>query len=325
MIVNQTEKMTALETFYDLPAVLQSKSDEQILAGSATHLLTQDKLPFENGSGQYYNYIVDWRSGAFKYISKGFIQLTGYDETFFNQGFSTWEELIYPKDLETVLKSITKYAETLLKIDPKQVNQFSDNCTFRIKTRNGELRTLLRQKLYYVLDVSRNVLSETGMFIDITRFKNDGNHSLVVLKPDGSLYLEYFPKEDEFPLIANVRDAISGINRLARQTGNPFIRKVRNTLAQDFADKTFTVNTFGEKLHISRSQLYRQLEKNAGITPNRLIRIYRLQRSLEHLARNELSISEVAWRSGFTSPGWYSQCFSEEFECTPSDYRQIMK
>jgi AraC-like DNA-binding protein len=317
--------MKILESFCEVPFALQSSPDRRTLPGVKQPNPLRAKLPYNNESGLYFNYILDLRSMAFEYISRAFLRLTGYDEYFFKQGFSTWETLIYTRDLETVLKSITKHAQTILEIDRNLVNQFSDNCTFRINTRKGELRTLLRQRLYYALDESGNFLSEAGMFIDITRFKNDGNHSLVVLNPDGSLYLEYFPKEDEFPLIEGVRGTLAGINRLAGQTGNSFVRKTRNILAEEFTDKTFTVKTFGERLHISRSQLYRQLEKNAGITPNRLIRIYRLQQSLEHLARNELTISEVAWRVGFANPSWFSQCFNEEFDCTPSDYRDLMR
>ncbi len=317
--------MTTLESFYDLPAVLQPKPDDETLSGSSVHLFPQDKLPYENGSGQYFNYIIDWRTGSFEYLSRGFAELTGYNDTFFKQGFECWQHMIHPADREAVMKSISRNLETWMGINIQEINQYSDSCNFRVRTKKGDLCNILRQRVYFVTDSFGNIIFEAGMFLDITRFRRDGNLSLLIHGPDGSRIVEYYPKEDAAPRIAIVRNEISEINRLAGMTGNAFIRKALTILAGQYADKALNVKKFGELLHISRSQLYRQLEKTTGICPNRLIRLYRLHQSLEHLARNELTISETAWRVGFGNPSWFAQCFYQEFGCTPSDYRHLMR
>lgn len=317
--------MKFLQSFTHASGYFQRFPEEHLHAHSTEPSIPFDKLPYESNSGLYFNYILDFRTGEMVYLSKRFIELTGYGASFFTQGFGAWQEIIHPKDRMAVLKSVSVHTEALLNIGKEEINEYSDNATFRITTRFGTMLTLLRQRLYIVQDALGNFIYEAGMFLDLTPFRSDGNLRLVIHAPDGSRYLEYFPKEDAVPLITTVRKTLSDISRLSMQSGNKFLGKIQKILSEKYADSSFEVKTFGKHLNISRSQFYRQLEKHAGISPNRLIRMYRLQQSLEHLAQKELTISEVAWRVGFNNAGWFSKCFYEEFDCTPSDYRNLME
>ncbi|HSK12457.1 MAG TPA: helix-turn-helix domain-containing protein [Phnomibacter sp.] len=284
-----------------------------------------DKLPFDNDSGLYFNYIFDFRSGEMIYLSKRFIELTGYDASFFKSGFESWQQIICPQDRMAVLRSVSVHTEALLKIGNEQINQYSDNSTFRIITREEHLLKLLRQRLFIAQDAAGNFVYEAGMFLDITPIQRDGNLRLVINDPNGHRYLEYYPKEDDLPGVFPIRKILQELHHCVIKADDPFLSAIFKVLSENYGDADLDVKTMGGLLHISRSQLYRQLEKFLSISPNRLIRIYRLHRSLEYLVQDDLNISEVAWRVGFNDHSWFSRCFFEEFGCTPSDYRHLMQ
>ena len=54
-----------------------------------------------------------------------------------------------------------------------------------------------------------------------------------------------------------------------------------------------------------------------------LLRGMRLQRACVLLQRGELSISEVAYETGFTTPAYFSRIFSREMGFPPSEYQGV--
>jgi AraC-like DNA-binding protein len=316
--------MEPLKSVNDLLSFMQSQPFDKKLPAYHMSLYPDNKLPYNNGYGLYYNYILDWQTGTYVYLSRGFEELTGHYDIFFERGIKAGMELQHPNDVPALLKMVSKWIELLWGKNEEKFNQYSSNFNFRFKTRSGAWLNLLQQPVYCTMDRYDNLVYEAGIFINITRFRSDGNISLVIYGPDGRMILEYYPKEEEIPRIAPVRNFIAEFDLIAGQSGNRFIRKVQKLLTEHYTDNGLTVEVLSERLCISRSQLYRQLEKTVGIPPHRLIHLYRLQQSLEYLAQNDLTVSEVALRVGFRSPAWFTQCFCEEFECTPSDYRQLV-
>ncbi|WP_044107100.1 helix-turn-helix domain-containing protein, partial [Anaerophaga thermohalophila] len=41
------------------------------------------------------------------------------------------------------------------------------------------------------------------------------------------------------------------------------------------------------------------------------------------LAQNKRTISEIIYMVGFSSPSYFSRCFKEQYNCTPSEYVQL--
>ena len=56
------------------------------------------------------------------------------------------------------------------------------------------------------------------------------------------------------------------------------------------------------------------------MTPNDFIRSIRLKRACEMLLSTKKNISEVAYATGFSTPKYFTRCFKEEFNQTPSEY-----
>ena len=83
-------------------------------------------------------------------------------------------------------------------------------------------------------------------------------------------------------------------------------------------DKDFTLLFLCQKIGMSRSQLFRKLKALTGTSPSSYIRSYRLKKAKLLLETTDLNVSEVAWKTGFSSLAHFSRIFHDEFGTTPS-------
>lgn len=54
--------------------------------------------------------------------------------------------------------------------------------------------------------------------------------------------------------------------------------------------------------------------------PNEFIRLIRLKNAAKMLLNGEYNISEVGYMTGFNSPSYFSRCFMQQFNVTPSEF-----
>ena len=114
----------------------------------------------------------------------------------------------------------------------------------------------------------------------------------------------------------------SGAN--AYQSAEPsvddiFLQKLWEHIQANLSDAEFGVAQLAEAVLMSQMQLYRKLKALTGKTPSQFIRSYRLQKGLELLQKGELTISEIAYETGFTDPSYFSRVFHTEFGKPPSE------
>lgn len=82
----------------------------------------------------------------------------------------------------------------------------------------------------------------------------------------------------------------------------------------------YSVEQLSRDLCMERTGLYRKLVNLLDQSPSLFIRNIRLQRAAQLLTENELSIAEIAERTGFSSSSYLSKCFQEMYGCRPSEY-----
>ena len=76
-----------------------------------------------------------------------------------------------------------------------------------------------------------------------------------------------------------------------------------------------------KEVGVSERQLQRKLKELAQISPNQLISSMRLNLAKEFLLSTQDSISEIAFKTGFSNPSYFSKCFRKEFNISPSDLK----
>ncbi|NCU02815.1 MAG: response regulator, partial [Chitinophagaceae bacterium] len=100
---------------------------------------------------------------------------------------------------------------------------------------------------------------------------------------------------------------------------DPFLIQLYEEMDAKLDDQELGVDYLSRAMAMSRSTLNRKLKSLLDISANDLIRQYRLQKAAT-LLTSGLDISTAAYRVGFSSPSYFSQCFKEKYGITPSDY-----
>lgn len=98
---------------------------------------------------------------------------------------------------------------------------------------------------------------------------------------------------------------------------------VRVTEAR-LSDSQFTLNKLCREICISRPQLYRKISALTGHSPHHFIKDFRMGKALELLKRKSCNIAEISFELGFSTPSYFSKCFSERYGCTPSEFSKAL-
>ena len=99
---------------------------------------------------------------------------------------------------------------------------------------------------------------------------------------------------------------------------------VSDNLEKHCQDPAFGVEQFARVTMMSKSHLYRKTIELWDMSPNDLLRRFRLNKARELLRKQTTSISGVTFDSGFTSPSYFTKCFKETFGVLPAAYLQMV-
>ena len=99
-----------------------------------------------------------------------------------------------------------------------------------------------------------------------------------------------------------------------------FINKFRKLIEERLIDSDLNVDEIGKSMGLSRVQLYRKIKSLTNYAPNELVRIIRLKAAEQLLINSEKTISEIAYDTGFSSPSYFTKCFKEYFNESPTEY-----
>jgi DNA-binding response OmpR family regulator/two-component sensor histidine kinase len=106
-----------------------------------------------------------------------------------------------------------------------------------------------------------------------------------------------------------------------QKTEDDFVKKVTQVIEAHFTDEQFTVEQLCKQVYMSHSQLHRKLEALTGCSPNKFIRMIRLNRATTLLKDPSLSISSIALECGYNDPGYFARVFKQEYGITPQEWR----
>lgn len=98
-----------------------------------------------------------------------------------------------------------------------------------------------------------------------------------------------------------------------------FMQKLHGILEQQLDNTAFTVDHLAREVGMSRRTLHRKLSATTQLSPNELIRNYRLKRAATLLKKGK-NASETAYLVGFESPAYFATSFKEFFQKTPTEY-----
>ncbi|MDR7130157.1 signal transduction histidine kinase/ligand-binding sensor domain-containing protein/DNA-binding response OmpR family regulator [Algoriphagus sp. 4150] len=98
------------------------------------------------------------------------------------------------------------------------------------------------------------------------------------------------------------------------------IQKAVALVEKHMEDPQLSVEFLSKELGMSRVHLYKKLQSITGKSPIEFIRLIRLKRASQLLAKSQLNISEIAYMVGYNNAKYFAKHFKAEFSVLPSEY-----
>jgi signal transduction histidine kinase/DNA-binding response OmpR family regulator len=108
---------------------------------------------------------------------------------------------------------------------------------------------------------------------------------------------------------------------VSKKTDRKFIIKFTAIVENNISNEKFGVNDICQEMGISRVQLYRKVKAVLNCNVNDYIITTRLQKAKYYMQHESLTISEIAFKSGFSSAAYFSTVFKSKFGVTPSKFK----
>jgi signal transduction histidine kinase/CheY-like chemotaxis protein len=108
----------------------------------------------------------------------------------------------------------------------------------------------------------------------------------------------------------------------AENMDDKFLRRFLTQIEAVYADPEYNIERLSEALGLSRGHLHRKIKDLTGVSPVDFLRDYRLGKASVMIKQQRLSISEIAYQTGFSSPAYFSKCFKVLYGMTPKEYQE---
>jgi len=105
---------------------------------------------------------------------------------------------------------------------------------------------------------------------------------------------------------------------------NSFVINAMSVIENDLANNSISIGKFASNMNVSKSTLCRKIKLFTGLSPCRFIQNIRIKNAKRLLSMNNIKISEVAFKVGFSDPKYFSRCFKIEYGLTPSEFKDSL-
>jgi signal transduction histidine kinase/ligand-binding sensor domain-containing protein/AraC-like DNA-binding protein len=137
-------------------------------------------------------------------------------------------------------------------------------------------------------------------------------------------------------LVATVKNVISSRQKLyahfsqdvylmpSKVTSNEmdqeFLEKAMDFIVDHIQDTQLGVDSIASLFNLSRTQVYRKIKALTGRSVVEFIRMVRLKQALKLMETQKYTLSEIAFKTGFNSPSYFTRSFKDEYGKAPSEY-----
>lgn len=129
-------------------------------------------------------------------------------------------------------------------------------------------------------------------------------------------------------LVCHLQESLAGHDAPAadgaRMRRNQRIKDTLAYIREHFTEK-ITLDEIAKHLHLSTNECCRFFKKNMNCTLFEYITEYRLSKSMELLEHTDLSVSQIAYESGFGSSSYFIEKFRKNVGMTPAAFRKARR
>ena len=103
---------------------------------------------------------------------------------------------------------------------------------------------------------------------------------------------------------------------------NAFYARFLEIVQAEMGNPELSVDQLAATMGLGRSQFYRKIKALTNCSPVELLRSLRLKRARDLLLTTDKSVSEIAYEVGFSAPAYFTRCYRETYNETPTDLRE---
>lgn len=121
-------------------------------------------------------------------------------------------------------------------------------------------------------------------------------------------------------IVKNNEEILKDVSRISR-ADKQRMKTLLEYISENYTEK-ITLENIAESAHISKGECCRIFSRILRTTPFRYLTGYRISKSIKLLTTADMSISEIAQRTGFGNSSYFTVCFKKELGITPKEYRK---
>ena len=99
-----------------------------------------------------------------------------------------------------------------------------------------------------------------------------------------------------------------------------FMEKVLTIIKENMSDEDFNVESLGDKMCMSRSNLLRHVKSVFNLSPSELIRVVRLKTAAELIKSGGYTLGEISKMIGISSQSYFTKMFFKQFNVMPNEF-----
>ena len=108
----------------------------------------------------------------------------------------------------------------------------------------------------------------------------------------------------------------------SKKIDRKFVSEFSSIVESNIANENFSVDDICKEIGISRVQLYKKVKAVLGYNVNDYILNVRMQKAKYLLLNEDLSISEISFKVGFSSQAYFSTVFKSKVDMTPKAFKE---
>lgn len=101
-----------------------------------------------------------------------------------------------------------------------------------------------------------------------------------------------------------------------------FVNHFHNFVSDNLRNADLDIQQLCDEFKMSRVQIYRKCKSITGQSPVELVRIIRLKAATRLLNTADLTVSEIAYETGFSSPSYFAKCYRDQYHESPTDVQR---
>ena len=175
--------------------------------------------------------------------------------------------------------------------------------------------------------------TDAKMLVNMTRFTPD-NAVITYNHPEIAQKIEDIHEHRGHQLVSSIRMTamlyelfaylieIGQKNQTSTHINNKYVTAACSYIGKSYSDKNLTVEMIAEHISISRSRLFRAFKDVLNKSPKTYLEQTRIREACVLLQMTNFSISEVADKTGYADPLYFSKVFHRMVGKSPTEFRK---